>query len=412
MRMQNEASDSLWIPVRADSTVPTMRPELNQNESQPNATEFARWFGASKVTDQASGCPLVVYHDTASNCVDFDYGRGAMYFTDEFEIALAYANQARNWDGDDVPRVVKAYLSLQNPLIVDEDWAKENLDDEDGERDWTVLDDILCDAKKNGYDGAILRGVVDYAGRDRNGKRLERPTNQYIAFEYWQAKKVAQVEVSSRSSETVYSMDAIGAGVDNGASAGPPLPAFDDWFKGSKVVSKGKPRKMYHGSLYAPSDFPANAVNWATSSAADAFDYAGTDPGAHVRPLYMQIHNPADLDRDQKARGALRDAEINPEDLFEVSYSDKTVSILRESGYDGIKVRRQDIGSGVVHYAAFGPEQIRSTLDKDAPFFQPSTTVGAGVRKANELIEQFLIESAAPALSAEPQSEVRRAPKM
>ena len=146
---------------------------------------FKRWFGNSKVVDGA-GKPLVVYHGTGGDIVSFKLGRGAIYFTSDQSVASHYAN---NSDVDEpYPNVLAVYLKIENPLIVDESWAKQNLDDDDGDRDWTVLDNFLYSAGNMGHDGVILRSVEDFAGVDVNGKRIVKPYDQFIVFSKYQIK--------------------------------------------------------------------------------------------------------------------------------------------------------------------------------------------------------------------------------
>jgi hypothetical protein len=180
------------------------KPHRNSLGNQVNCIDgsmelFASWFGDSKAVDR-HGRPLVVFHGTASDFSTFNTGRGAIYFTSDPAIASMYAGQASCDAGEEAPNVLSVYLSMQNPLIVDEAWAIENLDDEDG-RDWTILDNILYDAEERGYDGMIMRGVVDYAGRDDEGKRHERAYDQYIVFRSEQIKSATGNPGSYNSNE-------------------------------------------------------------------------------------------------------------------------------------------------------------------------------------------------------------------
>lgn len=89
---------------------------------KPSPT-FEQWFGASKVVD-ADGSPLVVYHGTntekdfTSFRTDIDgiFGPGA-YFTTDAKRAAGYAEKE-----DDFGRIIPAYLSLRNPLVVTADY--------------------------------------------------------------------------------------------------------------------------------------------------------------------------------------------------------------------------------------------------------------------------------------------------
>lgn len=156
---------------------------------QTQTEAFKNWSGGSKVVD-AEGRPLVVYHGTGADFSKFGSGRGAIYFTADPDVASVYADhaEAEDIDGEDIaaPNVMPVYLSLQNPLVLDEAWAKENLD-YDGERDWTTLDNTAYQAEQDGHDGVILRGVVDFAGMDGE-TRLTKPYDQFIVFRPTQIK--------------------------------------------------------------------------------------------------------------------------------------------------------------------------------------------------------------------------------
>lgn len=143
--------------------------------------EFKRWFGDSKVVD-VNGAPLVVYHGTAKEFDAFDprargdnydneVSRSGFFFTDEWDkahsVASTYADEL-----DTQPRVIDAYLSMQNPLEID---ASNVPGYGDGPNQ---IADMLYDAEKAGHDGAIIRGWED---------GMEMAT-QYVVFRPEQIK--------------------------------------------------------------------------------------------------------------------------------------------------------------------------------------------------------------------------------
>ena len=105
---------------------------------------FRKWFGDSKVVD-ADGKPLVVYHGrTAANdgIAEFDVGarsgylgrpQAGAFFSADREYAASYAA-----DG----AVVPAYLSIQNPLVTNNNPA-------------AFSADKMADLQAKGYDGLI-----------------------------------------------------------------------------------------------------------------------------------------------------------------------------------------------------------------------------------------------------------------
>lgn len=158
---------------------------------------FYRWFNKSQVVTP-NGDPLVVYHGTGSSFTRFGTGRGAIYFTSDPHVASLYAehSDSYNEDGDVVtdtvepsPNVIPAFLSIANPLIVDERWATKKLGPAGDDRDWVDFDSIIDDAYRKGRcDGVILRGVVDFFGMDGEGERIYKAYDQYIVFEPRQIK--------------------------------------------------------------------------------------------------------------------------------------------------------------------------------------------------------------------------------
>lgn len=160
----------------------------SQDRLNTDTEAFQAWFGDSKVVDE-NGEPLVVYHGTASEFEAFsdEEGRGGFYFTAEEGIAAAFADQA---PGDSDPRTVSAYLSLKNPVIINQKTAKdEEFLDEDGSVDWMSVDSYLAAAKRNGHDGAIITGLEDFVGRE-NGRNITRSYDQYVVFRPEQIKSV------------------------------------------------------------------------------------------------------------------------------------------------------------------------------------------------------------------------------
>lgn len=105
--------------------------------------EFKSWFGDSKVVD-ADGAPLVVYHGTGTVIEEFNpelTGKGndqigsGFYFTTDDSEARSYQTsvtqnagpEAKKLGGSDAPNIVNAYLSIENPLIIE----GSNLNDSD-----------------------------------------------------------------------------------------------------------------------------------------------------------------------------------------------------------------------------------------------------------------------------------------
>jgi hypothetical protein len=165
---------------------------------QTDTDAFKRWFGASKVVD-TDGKPLVVYHGTQADFTEFSTSPssrrtkggkaldnvGAIFFSDDPMVASAYAGVATSnltgkpfaWPpgSENGGRVMPVYLSLKNPLTID---AKDSL--------YSDVEPKIAQAKLDGYDGVIMRGVIDQPGASGSLRAYEHTA--YIAFRSEQIK--------------------------------------------------------------------------------------------------------------------------------------------------------------------------------------------------------------------------------
>jgi hypothetical protein len=127
---------------------------------------FRRWFGDSKVVD-AEGKPLVVYHGTTMsvNPSEREDGHG-IWFAADPSTASIYATARGEFAAErgeqPEPQVQPAYLSMQNPMIVDARGARYD-EIEIGNTNWET-DTLLIEARERGHDGLIVRNVRDLAG--------------------------------------------------------------------------------------------------------------------------------------------------------------------------------------------------------------------------------------------------------
>lgn len=155
---------------------------------------FSNWFGASKVVN-SKGEPLVVYHGTESEIEYFDEESiGKNFFADERGFFFTSSSNTANeytlgigYRFAEGGNVVPAYISLQNPLIVDEEFLmSEGLDPINVSDDCINLWDghrelLLAWADDKGADGVILVGNTDL------NSDLE-PVRMVVAFESRQIK--------------------------------------------------------------------------------------------------------------------------------------------------------------------------------------------------------------------------------
>ncbi len=170
--------------------------------TDPTATPaFRRWFGDSQVVD-AEGRPLVVYHGSPHSDIEaFEPPRHrrrvtGFFFTSSEEVAGEYGTS-----------VYPVYLYANNPLVVDAkgaDWseipqravlggwdeenveaARDILSDDDG--GYTSTDRIAELAEHFGFDGAVIKNVIDSSSGD-----TYKPTTVYVVFDSTQIKSATR----------------------------------------------------------------------------------------------------------------------------------------------------------------------------------------------------------------------------
>lgn len=141
-----------------------------------DSPEFRKWFGDSKVVDDA-GKPLVVYHGTPRgdisefsneaprNVMAFGDAQGH-YFTSDPAVASNYGEGKYGGKNAGAPAVIPAYLSLQNPKIVETNSFEHTYVSPAGRKK----------LEADGFDGLIYR--------DKDS----RQNDEYIAFRPEQIK--------------------------------------------------------------------------------------------------------------------------------------------------------------------------------------------------------------------------------
>ena len=158
----------------------------------PDTEAFRRWFRDSKVVD-ADGKPMVVYHGSPDTRFVKAGGDGvfrthrerngmseprrAFFFAADERAAKTYADPHRAWDYQNAEEgVIPAYLSLQNPLVINAEG-----------KHWRGTDAMIEKAMSAGHDGAIIRNVRDdYASQPK--ERSAPTTTVYVAFRPEQIK--------------------------------------------------------------------------------------------------------------------------------------------------------------------------------------------------------------------------------
>lgn len=148
----------------------------------PDTPAFKKWFGESKVVDE-EGKPRVVYHGTNSDFTSFsDEKLGSNtrtlvkghFFTDDPNLAGKFANR-------EGANIIPAFLSLQNPKIIDAE----------GRSVRSVLgahEEGM--ARDDGHDGFVVKNVVDAPGYVLTTAKgsSDKPSTLYVAFDPAQIK--------------------------------------------------------------------------------------------------------------------------------------------------------------------------------------------------------------------------------
>ncbi len=411
------------------------RPTTNSNGQPIAATEegvrnFWKWFGDSKVVD-ASGKPLVVYHGTASDFTEFKPSRSGnlgpgIYFTPDIEQAQAYA---RTHQG---AQVVEAYLSVQNPLRIDNSNASsEQLY---GAFPGKSDAETVANMRAAGYDavwavnsvetrwGPTTREIAVYdptqikSAIGNNGEF--DPANPSILAQNSQAPRgtyspslPAEIEVDGKQRPTTNSNGQPIAATEEGVRN------FWKWFGESAATERAvsskqrrnelRPLVVYHGTRASFDSFaPVREGNVTTmfgdeetvtrhgiffaesSEFADTFAKQAGEGNANVVPVYLKIENPLYLDEgftdevirelvaaglpdEQAARLRHRKADMAWAE-FDDEDGAAMVSAIRAAGYDGALMVEPGVGvegeDAQTVWVALDPTQIKSATGNSGGF--------------------------------------------
>jgi hypothetical protein len=183
----------------------------------PASAAFKAWFGDSKVVDQR-GRPLRVYHGTYRGGFESFGGAGrgedaGFFFTDDPLVAWTYAHSDEQYPdilttktdrrfGE--PAIYEVYLRIENPLVVDADGCNwdaiyaDRLSETErdkilraaGNRYASILstDALAFAARELGYDGLIVRNIVDDEGGEYGLNDEDYTSTIYVVFDPRQIK--------------------------------------------------------------------------------------------------------------------------------------------------------------------------------------------------------------------------------
>lgn len=150
----------------------TGRVEALKSVLPENIDNLKNWFKESKVVDK-KGEPLRVYRGDVEH-------KDGIFFTSSTDTAEGYTRRTF-FRGGNAPQTTAAYLSLQNPLIIDA-LGKRNDNIPVSWSEWkpkvfgnlpdtaVSVEDAYAYALKNGYDGLIVKNVVDTADPTERAK--------------------------------------------------------------------------------------------------------------------------------------------------------------------------------------------------------------------------------------------------
>jgi hypothetical protein len=166
---------------------------------------FGDWEGkdktnVSKVVDK-EGKPLVVYHGTGKIFDEFKKTtpRLGFYFTKDPNIANAYTDKIGYGLIDvDPSNIIPVYLDIKNPKIID---INKGLG---SKKHFTELAE---QAKEEGYDGMILKNVIDPIIKNRLFSKEQKwdvkKQDQYVAFDPAQIKSVFNTGTWSKENPNI-----------------------------------------------------------------------------------------------------------------------------------------------------------------------------------------------------------------
>jgi len=200
--------------------------------SEP-VNDFDRWFGDSKVVDE-NGDPLVVYHGTRQDFDTFDMDRtgentpyteeglrGAHFHSDR-EDAEFYTEPEDN-DGNqragDSPRVIEAYLSMQNPLVISVDSNETNYFDQN-------TDKIIDRMEDGDHDGVIVSGKDGSLYFVPEAEQIKSATERVTKDEPTELDQPGQKPLAGEQAEAVSEPEEAGdTGTDAETGSGTDVPA-------------------------------------------------------------------------------------------------------------------------------------------------------------------------------------------
>lgn len=418
-------SDNIYEKIKSENKLKESKEDIIYSK------EFKDWFGdwendpehSSKVVDK-DGKPLAVYHGSPNGKFDilkFSYEEGGIYFSDNKSVSESYfinyddpsvnPKYSLPWDIEYenlVPsnEIYECYLNIRNPLVIDaknKHWNEVPFNtgysyptpfgytkvSED-----SSTSQIAVYAKKNNYDGVIIKNIKD--GADK--KALSISSTTYIVFNSNQIKSATDNNGNfSKESDNMYEsrslLDMSTEEVINLVEE-PVIyrKSFKEWFgdwendpkNSSKMIGRnGKPKVFYHGTNKKFDTFSTDMIGsntgelgWYGKGFYFTTDYLmARHYGSKVLEVYLNIRHPFYIDsnnlRRYKDELELTDLDLymtDPARIFKNNKkSVKLSELLIKDGYDGIIYSEDGVSWSEV--VVFNPNQIKATdnegLDKE-----------------------------------------------
>lgn len=373
---------------------------------------FDAWFSGSKVVDQ-DGNPLKVYHGTGADIAEFDFaftGNGndqhgsGFYFTSNPDEASGYASEQKD-KGGTTPNVVAAYLAIKKPIVCVDGQAQQKLLTRSQinkiMQASPIFDDVLTNFGDVEYEGRakVMNLALDTYSQDDNLlHQLHLLANDFYpdrVKEFNEAVRKATgydgVIAKFGGKQTVHYIawfpDQIKSAIGNSGTFDPKnnsitaaveapeesiteTPAFEAWFKGSKIVdSEGNPLPVIHGT---DAEFDTFDRSKSKSGPSKFGFWFTTDKnlselfGANQMVCYLRMRNPYKITSSKW--NEIRDLHAKDTEWFE-----RWRERIKSAGHDGLWVlgekfissRGWDLSDPSV-FAVFEPSQIKSVKNSGA----------------------------------------------
>lgn len=164
---KDEATKLNSLKAQSDDAAALLRGKPTTPEDSLLA-EARKAQAEGKTLEEFVRAKPVVYHGSPVPLKKFSNKKGGVFFTEEYADATGFAGTPDN--------VYEGYLDFKKPLVVDAKGAKwDELDTKFGKS----TQEVIANAKKDGYDGVVFKNVIDNIADDAEAGI---PGNIYYAY--------------------------------------------------------------------------------------------------------------------------------------------------------------------------------------------------------------------------------------